>query len=313
MTISLTVSFFWASQVQASTVLFVLSGLFASAILSEGIEVTEEILENGEENGSGNNNNNINEQNSETLASSTNKNATTYKNNWSSASQPKDVHRITNPVVITSPHADRNKNFTASPMLDAIYNPDYYQPNQEHYSNAAQKHNSHTYRHHHYLSTEDDDGHKKHQYSQPLPPDLFLAQQYLKVQQMKEQERSNKQSFPKPAVPEAKSNGYINTDNIPRKPLKFDTDIPSILFNSDKGGSSMTKGSGYDSKEVPFQFTLPTPMKGNTHPYPYQSLYSSGESEVEPPNTSSSPTVAKYHNGGSWMDGYKTGIAYHEG
>lgn len=271
--------------------------------------MTEKFPENGEETGS-RNNNNINEQNSETSASSTNKNATTYKNNWSSAPQPEDIQRILTPVVITSPHADRNKNFSASPMLDAIYNPEYYQPNHDHYLKAAQKHNSG----YHYSSTEENDGQKKHQYSQPLPPDLFLAQQYLKVQQLKEQERSNKQSFPKPALSEAKSNGYnFNSDSISYKPLKFDTDIPSILFTPDKGGSSMTKGSEYDSKEVPFQYTLPTPMKSNTHPYPYHSPYSSGETEMEPPTTSSSSTAAKHYNAGSWMDAYKTGIAYQEG
>lgn len=273
--------------------------------------MTEKSLENGEEISS-RNNDKISEENSETSASSNNKNVTTYKNNWSSAPQPEDIQRIITPVIITSPHADRKNNFSASPMLDAIYNPEYYQLNHEHYLKTAQKHNSHTSEHH-YSPTEGDDGQKKHQYSQPLPPDLFLTQQYLKVQQLKEQERSNKQGFPKPALPEAKSNGYnFNSDSISYKPLKFDTDIPSILFTSDKG-SSMTKDSGYDSKEVPFQYTLPTPMKGNTHPYPYQSPFFSGETDMEPPTTSSSSTAAKHYQAGSWIDGYKTGITYQEG
>jgi hypothetical protein len=290
---------------------FVLNGLFASVVLSVGIDVTEKIEDNGEEASSRNNNNN-NEQNSETSVSSTNNNATTYKNNWSSAPQPEDIQRIITPVVM-SPHADWNKNFSASPMLDAIYNPEYYQPNHEHFLKAALKHSSHNSGHH-YSSKEEDDGQKKHQYSQPLPPDLFLTQQYLKIQQLKEQERSNKQSFPKPALPEGKSNGYsFNSDSISYKPLKFDTDLPSILFSSGKGGSSMTKGGGYDNKESLFQYTLPTPTKGNTHPYPYQNQYSSSETEVEPPTTSSSSTAAKQHHASSWVDGYKTGITNQEG
>jgi hypothetical protein len=282
----------------------VLSGLFASAVLSGGIEVTEKIVETGEENTNRNNNKN-NEQSNETSVSSTNNNATTYKSNWSSAPPPGDIQRIITPVVITSPHVDHHKNFSASPMLDAMYNSEYYHLNHEHYAKAVQKHQ--------YPSKEDDDGQKKHQYSQPLPPDLFLAQQYLHVQQQKEQERSNKQNFPQPVLPEAKNNGYnFNSDSISYKPLKFDTD-PSILFTSDKGGSSVAKGSGYDNKEVPFKYKLPTPMKGNTHPYPYQSPYSSGETEVESPTTSSSAVFAKEYHAGSWVDGYKTGITYQEG
>jgi hypothetical protein len=283
---------------------FVLSGLLASAVLSEGIEVTEKLVESDEENSNRNNNNN-NEQNNETSVSSPNDNATAYRNNWSSAPQPEDIQRIITPVVITSPHADHHKNFSGSPMLDAIYSSDYYHLNHEHYAKAIQKH--------HYPPKEDDDGQKKHKYSQPLPPDLFLAQKYLHVQQQKEQERSNKQNFPKPVLPEAKNNGYnFNSDSISYKPLKFDTD-PSILFTSGKGGTSMEKGIDYDNKEVPFKYKMPTPTKGNTHPYPYQNPYSSGDKEIESPTTSSSAPFAKDYQAGSWVDDYKTGIKYQEG
>jgi hypothetical protein len=291
--------------------IYVLSGLFSSLILSEGFEVTEKTLENGDETISGNYNSN-NEQNNETLVSSTSNNVTMLKNNWSSAPQPEDMQRIITPVVITSPHEDRQKNFSASPMLGAIYNQEYYRLNQKHYVKAAQKHQ--------YSSNEEEEeeeeGQKTHQYSQPLSPDLFLAKQYLKIQQHKEQEeydsRNNRQNFPKPALPEAKNNGYnFNSDSISYKPLKFDTDFPSTLFTSDRG-SSMTKGSAYDNKEAPFQYTLPNPMKGNTHPYPYQSPYSSRDDERAPPATSSSAMTAKQYHPGSWMDGYKTGITYQE-
>jgi hypothetical protein len=257
--------------------------------------VTEKVLESDEATSSTNSDNN--EQNKETLVSSTTSNDTTYKNNWSSAPQPEDLHRIITPVVITSPHADRHKNFSASPMLDAIYDTQYYQHNHEHHAND------------HYSSKEGEDGKKTHQYSQPLPPDMFLAQQYLKMQQQKEQERSNKQNFPRPALPEAKSNGYnFNSDSISYKPLKFDTGIPSTLFTSGKGESYVIKGGSYDSKEVPSQYKLPTPVKGNSHPYPYQSPYYNGETELEPPTAPS-----KHHNSGSWADGYKTGVEHQEG
>lgn len=262
--------------------------------------MTEKVLE-GDEGTSSTDNNNSNEQNKETLASSTTTNDTTHKNNWSSAPQPQDLQRIITPVVITSPHADRHHNFSASPMLDATYDSEYYQHNNEHHAKAV--HNQH------YSSQEEEDGKKTHQYSQPLPPDMFLAQQYLKLHQQKEQERSNKQKFPRPVIPEAKSNGYnFNSDSVSYKPLKFDTDIPSTLFTSDKGGSYMIKGGSYDSKDVPFQYKLPTPVQGNTHPYPYQSPYLKGETELEVPTAPS-----KQHHLGNWADGYKTAVAHQEG
>jgi hypothetical protein len=296
---------FFDSQVKLSVQWFVLSGLLASAVLSEGIEVTEKLVESGEENNNRNNDNN-NEQNNETSASSTNNNATAYRNNnWSSAPQPEDIQRIITPVVITSPHADHHKNFSGSPMLDTIYSSDYYHLNHEHYAKAIQKH--------HYPPKDDDDGQKKHQYSQPLPPDLFLAQKYLQAQQQKEQERSNKQNFPKPVLPEAKNNGYnFNSGSISYKPLKFDSD-PSILFTSGQEGSSAEKESDYDNKEESFKYKIPTPTRGNTHPYPYQNPYSSGDTEIESPTTSSSAPFAKNYQTGSWVDGYKTGIKYQEG
>lgn len=286
-------------QVKLSTLFFVLSGILSAVVLSEGIEVTEKVLESDEATSSTNTDSHA--QNNETLLASTSNNATTYKNNWSSAPQPEDLHRIITPVVITSPHADRYKNFSASPMLDSIYDSDYYQHHGQHHAKAVHSH--------HYSSKEEEDGKKTHQYSQPLPPDMFLAQQYLKTQQQKEQDRSNKQNFPKPAIPEAKSNGYnFNSDSISYKPLKFDTDIPSTLFTADKGGSSLMKGGSYDSKEVPFQYKLPTPIKGNAHPYPYQSPYFNGDTELEAPTTPS-----KQHHSGSWAEGYKTGVAHQEG
>lgn len=295
---------FFNSQVKLGVQFFVFSGLFASAVLSEGIEVTEKSVDSGEENSNININDN-NDQNNETSASSTNNNATAYKNNWSSAPQPEDIQRIITPVIITSPHADHHKNFSASPMLDAIYNSEYYHLNHEHYAKAIQKHHS--------SPKEDDEGQKKHQYSQPLLPDLFLAQKYLHVPQQKDQERSNKQNFPKPALPEAKNNGYnFNSDSISYKPLKFDSD-PSILFTSSKGGSSVEKGSDYDNKGVPLKYKMPNQMKGNTHPYPYQNPFSSGGTEIESPTTSSSALFAKEYQGSSWVDGYKTGIKYQEG
>lgn len=287
-------------QVKLSTLFYVLSGILVSVVLTKGFEVTEKVLESDEATSSTNNNDN-NEQRNETFVSSTTINATTYKNNWSSAPQPEDLHRIITPVVITSPHADRHKNFSASPMLDAIYDSEYYQNNHGHHAKAV--HN------HHYSSKEEEDGKKTHLYSQPLPPDMFLAQQYLKMQQQKDQERSNKQNFPRPALPEAKTNGYnFNSDSISYKPLKFDTDIPSTLFTSEKGASYAMKGGSYDNKEVSFQYEQPTPVKGNTHPYPYQSPYFNGETELESPTTPS-----KHHNSGTWADGYKTGVAHQEG
>jgi hypothetical protein len=138
---------------------------------------------------------------------------------------------------------------------------------------------------------------------------MFLAQQYLKMHQQKEQERSNKQKFPGPAIPEAKSNGYnFNSDSVSYKPLKFDTGIPSTSFTSEKGGSYAIKGGSYDNKEVPFQYKPPTSVKGNTHPYPYQSPYLNSEAELESPTTSS-----KQHHSGNWADGYKTAVAHQEG
>ncbi|PNF27462.1 hypothetical protein B7P43_G08984, partial [Cryptotermes secundus] len=291
-------------QVKLGLQFFVLSGLFASAVLSEGIEVTEKSVDSGEENSNINIDNN-NEQNNETSARSTNNNATTYKNNWSSAPQQEDLQRIITPVVITSPHAKQHKNFSASPMLDAIYHSEYYDLNHGHYAKAIQKHYS--------SPKEDDEGQKKQQYSQPLLPDLFLAQKYLHVQQQKDQERSNKQNFQKSALPEAKNNGYtFNSDSISYKPLKFDAD-PSIVFTSSNGGSSVEKGSDYDNKDVPFKYKMPTQMTGNTHPYPYQNPFSSGGTEMESPTTSSSALFAKEYQGSSWVDGYKTGIKYQEG
>ena len=290
----------FVSQVKLRTLFFVASGMLASAVLSEGFEVTEKVLE-GDEATSNTDNNDNNEQNNETLTSSTTNNATTHKNNWSSAPQPQDLQRIITPVVITSPHADRHKNFSASPMLDAIYHSDYYQHNHEHQAKVVHDH--------HYSSKEEEDGKRTHQYSQPLPPDMFLAQQYLKMHQQKEQERSNKQNFPRPAISEAKSNGYnFNSESISYKPVKFDTDIPSTLFTSDKGGSYVMKGGSYDNKEVPFQYKMPNPVQGNTHPYPYQSPYFKGEIEVESPTT-----PGKQHHLSNWADGYKTGMAQQEG
>ena len=290
----------FVSQVKQRTLFLVVSVIFASAVFSEGFEVTEKVLE-GDEATSSTDNNNNKEKNKETLASSTTNNDTTHTNNWSSAPQPQDLHRIITPVVITSPQADRHQNFSASPMLDATYDSEYYQHKNEHHAKAV--HN------HHYSSQEEEDGKKTHQYSQPLPPDMFLAQQYLKLHQQKEQDRSNKQKFPRPVIPEAKSNSYnFNSDSLSYKPLKFDTGNPSTLFTSDKGGSYVLKGGSYDSKEVPFQYKLPTPVQGNTHPYPYQSPYLNGETELEPPTAPS-----KQHHLGNWADGYKTAIAHQEG
>jgi hypothetical protein len=260
---------------------FVFSGLFASAILSE--EATEKLLEIVEENSNKND-----EPKNETSVDSTKDNVAAYKDNWSSAPQPGDIHRITTPVIITSPHADRQRNFSAIPIPDAIYNSQY--SDHGHYVKALQKH--------HYPPEEVENGQRKHQYSQPLPPDLFLEQKYLHVQQHKDQERKNKQNFPKPVLPEAKHNGYsFSSDSTSYKPLKFDED-PSTLFTADKGGTSQHK--------------IPTAMQGNTHPYPYQNPHSGGGAETESPPTSSGPVFAKEHEVGSWVDGYKTGVTYQE-
>ncbi|KAJ4429982.1 hypothetical protein ANN_22186 [Periplaneta americana] len=302
-------------QVQMSIAFFTLSGLFSAVVLSYGIEVIENVNESDEENSQGSSSTVVNnDQNNETSVSSTNNNETTYKNNWSSAPQPEDMHRIITPVVITTPHGDKQKNFTASPMLDAIYNPEYHQFNHEHYQKTAQKHKSHDSGYHS-SKEEDDDGQKKHHYSQPLLPDMFLTQQYLKAQQQKEQDeyksKNNNQNVLKPAIPQAKSNAFnFNSDAISYKPLKFDSDFPSTLFTSDKGGSSAEFGNN-DKKQVPFHYTLPSPIKSNTHPYPYQNPYSSSEKDLEPPTTTSS--MAKQYHPGSWADGYKTGINYQEG
>lgn len=284
-------------QVKLRTLFFVASGILATAVFSEGFEVTEKVLEGDDATSSIDNNNN-NEQNNETLTSSTINNATTHTNNWSSAPQPQDLHRIITPVVITSPHADRHQNFSASPMLDATYDSEYYKHNKhEHHAKSV---------YNHYSSKEEEDGKTTHQYSQPLPPDMFLAQQYIKLHQQKEQERSTKQKFPRPVIPEAKSNGYnFNSDSMSYKPLKFDTGIQSTSFTSDKGASYMVKGGSYDSKEVPFQYKLPTPVQGNSHPYPYQSPYLNGETELEAPS--------KQQHLGNWAEGYKTAVAHQEG
>jgi hypothetical protein len=285
-------SVFSDPQVKLGVQLFVFSGLFASAILSEETEATEKLLEIGEENSDKND-----EHKNETTVDSTKDNAAAYKENWSSAPQPGDIHRITTPVIITSPHADRQRNFSAISIPDAIYSSQYSDLNHGHYEKALQKH--------HYPPEGDEDGQRKHQYSQPLPPDLFLEQKYLHVQQQKDQERRNKQNFPKPVLPEAKHNGYsFNSDSISYKPLKFDGD-PSTLFTSDKGGPSLQKG--HDNKH-----NIPTAMQGNTHPYPYQNPHSSGDAETESPPTSSGAVFAKEYQSGSWVDGYKTGITYQE-
>jgi hypothetical protein len=290
-------------QVKLGVQFFVLSGLFASAILSEEIEATERLFEISEENSNVNSNKN-DEHKNETSVNSTKGNAAAYKENWPSAPQPGDIHRITTPVIITSPHADLQRNLSAIPIPDAIYSSQHSHLSEEDYVKALQKH--------HYPSKGDEEGQRKHQYSQPLPPDLFLAQKYIHVQQQKDQEGSIKQNFPKPVLPEAKHRGYsFNSESISYKPLKFDAD-PSTLFTSGKGGPSLEKGSGYDNKEMSFKQKIPNTMQGNTYPYPYQNPHSSRDSEIESSTTSSNAVFAKGHQGGSWVDGYKTGITYQE-
>ncbi|PSN44521.1 hypothetical protein C0J52_14690 [Blattella germanica] len=289
-------------KVQISILIFNLFGMFGPAYLMERIDVVEKVNEGSDHN--------------ETSAdSSTSSNATTYATEWTPSSNPEEMHRIVTPVVITSPQEDKpqpHKNFTASPQLSAIYDMDRF--NHEHYLKIAQMQKNHNNNHH--TSKEPKEEEKKHSYSQPLSPDLFLAQQYLKVQQQKEQEEystrnnNNNKFYPQPVHPQAKSNSHIfNSESISYKPLKFDTDYPT-------SSSSSEEGTGYDKKKhIPFQFSLPTPVKGNTHPYPYQNPYSSSEKDVGSSTlkVTSNPVAAKQFHGHSWADGFKAGVTQQEG
>ncbi|KAJ9578845.1 hypothetical protein L9F63_004949, partial [Diploptera punctata] len=191
------------------------------------------------------------------------------------------MHRITSPVIITSPQLDKQRNFTASPMVGPIYD---YQIPQEQKS--------------HYGSAEVVKTHQQSSY-----PDVLYTQQYLKAQQQREREEyenrnNNKQNFPKPVIPEAKSNLYnINTEAISYKPIKYDTDFPSTFKDLD-----------YDNKkETPFKIS--SGLKGNSHPYPYQNPFTSGEKDTSTKNTA----VSGKQYGNNWADGYKAGIAQQEG
>ena len=272
--------------------LLFLIGLFDPAILTARIDVVENVDESTD-------------NKNETITSSTNINATRDSNNWSASTNPEHMHRITSPVIITSPQADKHRNFTASPLLGTIDNTDshrfhhYFQVSQEHTSQYDSD----------YPPKELEDAKTKHQYSQPSTPDLFHAQKYLKAQQQKEREEyelknNNKQHFPKAAYPEAKSNLYnVNTEAISYKPGKYEADFPSTYSTSEKEVN-------YDKKkESPFQFSLSSPVKGSTHPYPYQNPFSSGEKDTSLKNA---PVSGKQY-GNSWADGYKAGVTQQEG
>jgi hypothetical protein len=284
----------FGSQVKLIVRLFVLSGLLATAVASE---VPEELLETAEEKGIGNKSKDE-EQETETSVNSTNNNDLSYKNAWSSAPRPQDMHRITTPVIITSPHADYHKNFSAIPILDTFQNSQYYHLNHEHHLKDLQKHHS---------SNGDEGGQKIPQYSEALPPDSFLAQRYLHAQQQKAQEGGNKQNLPKPVLPVAKHNGFsFGSDVMSLKPLKFDGESSSV-FSSDKAASPLEKGRGYNSK-----YKSPGATRGNTHPYPYQNPHSGGQTEPESATTPSSGVFAKEWPTGDWVDGYKSGIEHNE-
>ena len=259
-------------QVYMSTI-FILLGLFHPAILTSRIDVVENVDESDDK---GNETSTTNDTNS-----------------WSASTNPEHMQRITEPVIITSPQEDKKRNFTASPMVENSKNHFYFRGSQEVKASTGPE----------YSSKEHEGSKTKQYYSQPLPPDVFLTQQYLKAQQQKEREdyesRNNNKQFPKPVFPEAKHNFHsINSEDISYKPVKYDFDYVS----------SSSKETDYDKKkETTFQFSLSSPIKGSTHPYPYQNPFSNGEKDSSSKKT---PVSGKEN---SWSEGYKAGIAHQEG